>query len=150
MKSFFIENKTFCHGQQFGQIHFGAFGVISVNLSVPILVHIRSPLSMFCINQPLFLQKTKPVYPNLKNLFGIWVAKNQGFSHCVAIARASKYWQYCKVVIRNKSYWVTFLVYKQHQNDDNQIRSDSNQKILEGLFTSAIMPTNVYFNKRVG
>jgi hypothetical protein len=32
-----------------------------------------SPLSMFSINQPLFLQKTKPLYPNPKYLFGIWI-----------------------------------------------------------------------------
>jgi hypothetical protein len=30
-----------------------------------------SPLSMFSINQPLFLQKTKPLYQNPKYLFGI-------------------------------------------------------------------------------
>ena len=40
---------------------------------------------MFSINQPLFLQKTKSLYPNPKYLFGIWnwirAAKNQGFSH---------------------------------------------------------------------
>ena len=30
-----------------------------------------SPLSMFSINQPLFQQKTKPLYPNPKYLFGI-------------------------------------------------------------------------------
>ena len=30
-----------------------------------------SSLSMFSINQPLFLQKTKPLYPNPKYLFGI-------------------------------------------------------------------------------
>ena len=30
-----------------------------------------SPFSMFSINQPLFLQKTKPLYPNPKHLFGI-------------------------------------------------------------------------------
>ena len=30
-----------------------------------------SPLSMFSINQPLFLQKTKPSYPNPKYIF-IW------------------------------------------------------------------------------
>ena len=39
-----------------------------------------SPLSMSSINQSLFLQKTKPLYPNLKYLFGIgiliWAAKN--------------------------------------------------------------------------
>jgi hypothetical protein len=32
-----------------------------------------SPLSMFFINQPLFLQKTKPLYPNPKYLFVIWI-----------------------------------------------------------------------------
>ena len=32
-----------------------------------------SPLSMFSINQPLFLQKTKPLYPNPKYLFGIGI-----------------------------------------------------------------------------
>ena len=39
-----------------------------------------SSLSMFSINQPLFLQKTKPLYPNRRNLFGsgswIWAGKN--------------------------------------------------------------------------
>ena len=39
-----------------------------------------SPLSMFSINQPLTIQKTKPLYPNPKYLFGIgsciWAAKN--------------------------------------------------------------------------
>ena len=39
-----------------------------------------SSLSMFSINQPLVLQKTKPLYPNPKYLFGIgiwiWAAKN--------------------------------------------------------------------------
>ena len=37
-----------------------------------------SPLSMFFINQPLFLQKTKPLHPHPKYLFGIWIwaAKN--------------------------------------------------------------------------
>ena len=44
-----------------------------------------SSLSTFSINRPLFLQKTKPLYPNLKYLSGIgiwiWAAKNYGFSH---------------------------------------------------------------------
>jgi hypothetical protein len=30
-------------------------------------------LSMFSINQPVFLQKTKPLYPNPKYLFGIGI-----------------------------------------------------------------------------
>ena len=39
---------------------------------------VRSPLSLFSMNQPLFLQKTKPLYPNPNYLFGIgiWAAKN--------------------------------------------------------------------------
>ena len=50
------------------------------------LVHVH-------FNQPLFLQKTKPIYPNPKYLFGIgiwiwiWAAKNQGFSHRVSVVR---------------------------------------------------------------
>ena len=32
-----------------------------------------SPLSMFSINQPLFLQKPKPLYPNPKYLLGIGI-----------------------------------------------------------------------------
>jgi hypothetical protein len=32
-----------------------------------------SPLSMFSINQPFFLQKTKPLYPHPKYLFGIGI-----------------------------------------------------------------------------
>ena len=45
-------------------------------------------LSMISINQPLFLQKTKPLYPNPKYGIGIWVARNQGFSHRVSVVRA--------------------------------------------------------------
>ena len=54
-------------GRQIGQINFGAFGVFSAKLSSPILVlwSVR-PLSMFSSNQPLFLQKTKPLYPHTK------------------------------------------------------------------------------------
>ena len=43
--------------------------VFSALLSAPILV-LMSPLF---INQPLFLQKTKLLYPNPKYLFGIWI-----------------------------------------------------------------------------
>ena len=47
---------------------------------------------MFSIIQPLFLQKTKPLYPYPKYLFGIgiwiWAAKNYGFSLCVSVVRA--------------------------------------------------------------
>jgi hypothetical protein len=48
MKPFSSKSKTF----GLGQISFGAFGV-------------------FSINQSLFLQKTRPLYPNPKYLFGI-------------------------------------------------------------------------------
>ena len=45
-----------------------------------------SPLSVFSINQPVFLQKTKPLYPNPKYLFAIgiwiWAAKNRVFVVC--------------------------------------------------------------------
>ena len=53
-----------------------------------------SPLSKFSIDQPLFLQKTKSLYPNPKYLFGIgigiWAAKNQGFSLRVSVVRGSR------------------------------------------------------------
>ena len=46
---------------------------------------------MFSIIRPLFPQKTKPLYPHPKNLFGIgiliWAAKNQGFSLRVSVVR---------------------------------------------------------------
>ena len=56
MKPFFIEIPNF--GRQFGQINFGAFGVFSANFT-----HFGTvrPLSIFSINQSLFLQKTKPL-----------------------------------------------------------------------------------------
>jgi hypothetical protein len=52
-----------------------------------------SPLTMFFIIQPLFLQKTKHLYPHSKHLFGIgiwiwiWAAKNKGFSLRVSVIR---------------------------------------------------------------
>ena len=53
-----------------------------------------SPMSMFSINQPLFLQNTKPLYPNPKYLFGIgiwnWAAKNYRFSHRVSVVHGLK------------------------------------------------------------
>ena len=69
MKPFFIEILNFwawadkfwsicgiwCFFGQFINTHFGTV----------------SPLSMFFINQPLFLQKSKPLYQNPKYLFGI-------------------------------------------------------------------------------
>ena len=63
MKPFFFEIPNFCAWA-------GAFGVFSAKLSAPILGTV-SPLSMFSIIQPLFLQKTKPLYPHPKYL-PIW------------------------------------------------------------------------------
>ena len=61
---FFRKSQTFGLGQtnwaeNFGDIWgiFGRFGTVG-------------SLSMFSIKQSLFLQKTKPSYPNHKNLFG--------------------------------------------------------------------------------
>ena len=45
-------------GRQLGQINFGAFGIFLADLGTV------SPLPMFSINQPLFVQKTKLLYPN--------------------------------------------------------------------------------------
>ena len=50
-----------------------------------------------------FLQKTKPLYPNPKYLFGIWIwiwaAKNYGFSHCGTCVRSPWIWcNLCRVI----------------------------------------------------
>ena len=54
-----------------------------------ILVKYIGPLSMFFIIQPLFLQKTKPLYSHPKHLFGMWIwiwaTKYYGFSLCVSV-----------------------------------------------------------------
>ena len=42
---------------------------------------------MFFINQPLFQQKTTPLYPNPKYLFEFEPQKNYGFSHRVSVVR---------------------------------------------------------------
>ena len=79
-EAFFHPNsKLLGLGRQFGQINFGTFRVISADLSALILI-LSVPCPMFSINQPLFLQNTKPLYPNPKYLFviviWIWVSKN--------------------------------------------------------------------------
>ena len=67
MKPFFIEiQERLGLGRQIGQINSGAFGVFLAELSAPVLVQ-------FSIIQPLFLQKTKPLYPHPKYLFGIGI-----------------------------------------------------------------------------
>ena len=93
-KAFFHPNsKRFGFGGQIGQISLGAFGLFSAELSAQIFSTL-SPLIMFFINQPLFLQKTKPLLQHPKELFGIgiwiWAAKNKGFSLHVSVVRAWK------------------------------------------------------------
>ena len=62
---FFIEIPNL--GRQFWQINFGAFEVLFIQF-ISTLFGTVSPLSIFSINQLLFLQKTKPLYPNPKYL----------------------------------------------------------------------------------
>ena len=89
VKPFFYRNpKLLGLDRQFGQIHFGAFGLFSANS----FWYCESLVHVFHFHQPLFLQKTKPlIYQNPKYLFGIgiwiWVAKNYGFSHRVSVVR---------------------------------------------------------------
>ena len=67
-------------GRQIGQIDVGAFGVFSTELCISTHFGTVIHLSMFYSIQPLFLQKTKPLYSHPKYLFGIgmwiWEAKN--------------------------------------------------------------------------
>ena len=73
-EAFFHRNpKLLGLGRQFEQVNFGAFGVFSANYVISTHFDTVSPLAMFSINKPLFLQKTKPLYPNLKYLFGIGI-----------------------------------------------------------------------------
>jgi hypothetical protein len=70
MKPFFIEIPTFGLGQtNWADKFWGIWGIFGQFISTHF--GIGSPLSMFSINQPLFLQKTKPLYPHPKYLFGI-------------------------------------------------------------------------------
>ena len=70
-EAFFHQNpKRLSLGKQLGQINFGAFGVFSANLLAPTSVLWDvGPLSMSSIDQPLFLQKTKPLYRNPKYIY---------------------------------------------------------------------------------
>jgi hypothetical protein len=72
IKSFFHRNpKLLGLGRQFGQIIWGHL----VHFW-PIYQHPNgtvNPLSVFSINQPLSLQKTKPLYSNPKYLFDIGI-----------------------------------------------------------------------------
>ena len=65
------QKKSQTFGQRADNLgNIGVFGVFSADLSAPFFGTV-SPLSMFSNNQPLSLQKTKPLYH--KYLFGIWI-----------------------------------------------------------------------------
>ena len=70
MKPFFIEIPNFEIGQTNWADKF--LGILGIFGGTIITHFVRvSPLSMFSIIQPLFLQKPKPLYPHPKYLFGI-------------------------------------------------------------------------------
>jgi hypothetical protein len=72
MKPFSLKSQTFGLGQTNWQDKFwGIWGIFGQFIST----HFGtvSPLSMFSINQSLFLQKTKPLHPHPKYLFGIGI-----------------------------------------------------------------------------
>jgi hypothetical protein len=74
-----LKSRKFGLGQiNWADKFWGIWGIFGQTISTH-LGTVR-PLSMFSIIQPLFLQKTKPLYPHPKYLFGIgiliWAAKN--------------------------------------------------------------------------
>ena len=73
IKTFFHLNpEFFVHGQtNWADKFWGIWGIFGQFIRTHFGTVI--PLSMFSINQPLFLQKTKPLYPHPKYLFGIWI-----------------------------------------------------------------------------
>ena len=81
MKSFSLKSRTFGFGQTNWTDKFWGIWVI-FGLFISTHFGTVSPLYMFSINQPLFLQKTKSLYPNPKYLFEIviwiwiWAAKS--------------------------------------------------------------------------
>ena len=72
-EAFSTKSQTFGLGQTiWADTFWGIWGIFSQFISAHF--GIVSPLSMFSINEPLFLQKTtKPLYPNPKYLFGIGI-----------------------------------------------------------------------------
>ena len=81
MKPFFIEIPNFWDwADKWADKFWDIWGIFGRNIST----HFGtvSPLYMFSNIQPLFLQKTKPLYPHPKCLFGIGIlilaAKNLG------------------------------------------------------------------------
>jgi hypothetical protein len=72
MKPFSLKSRTFGLGQtNWANKFWGIWGIFGQTIST----HFGtvSPLSMFFIIQPLFLKKTKPLYPRTKYLFGIGI-----------------------------------------------------------------------------
>ena len=72
MKPFFIEIQNFwAWADKLGRKLWGIWGIFGQTIST----HFGtvSPLSTFSIIQPLFLHKTKPLYPHPKYLFGIGI-----------------------------------------------------------------------------
>jgi hypothetical protein len=68
-RAFFRKSQTFGLGQtNWAENFWGIWGIFGQFIST----HFGTvgSLSMFSINQPLFLQRTKPLYPNPKHLFG--------------------------------------------------------------------------------
>ena len=69
MKPFLLKSQTFGHGKtNWADKYCGTFGIFG-----PGHFDTMNPLSMFSIIQPLFLQKTKPLYQHPKYLFGIGI-----------------------------------------------------------------------------
>ena len=68
MKPFFIEIPNFWAWAD----NFWGIWVFLEQFIIPHLGTV-SPFSMFSIDQPVFLQKTKPLHPNPKHLFGIGI-----------------------------------------------------------------------------
>ena len=85
MKPFFIKITNFW---AWADKFLGLWAILA-HLSAPILGYSES---MLFINQPIFLQKTKTIYPSPKYLFGIrirfWATKIYEFSHCVSVLRS--------------------------------------------------------------
>ena len=70
MKPFFMKFRTFVLGQtNWADKFWGIWGIFGQTISTNFGT--VSSLSMFSIIQQLFLQKTKPLYPHAKYLFGI-------------------------------------------------------------------------------
>ena len=71
---FSLKSRTFGLGQtNWADKFWGLWGIFGQTISTHFGTVIVSPLSMFSIIQPLFLQKTKSLYPHPKYLFGIGI-----------------------------------------------------------------------------